>query len=426
MNVLFFKISMLLLITTLSTVLFCVDIKYGYFEVFETSVTADDGETMILKQYEYMPDDPWDNRSTLVYLCDKDGVNLFGTFFFGNYLFAKNEGDYIITLKKVRDFNNVTLYDLTFTYTYIDYYSAIIPISPWQLSDEYHPQPPLPGATLKDVLKIWIDKEDGVSGGSIIYTPIELTTASFESYEYYTSIEDMLLYLVQEEFNNFEKSFQDIMPYEIDFYFNKILKSIVINAPETGKKLQKEFNTLKSQNIEVTQQFLRRENTKTLLTWYTSPIFILHEKLNDNRTRSEELLDVPDRPEVVGEYPVTEKELEAYKDWILIILNQKIIILNGVEQVLDTPLDDHWNPVKFELVDRGVKAISAGEDKEFGTDDDIVYINGVEQTKDIQYSPDMPFQFELINVGVKATSAGEDKEFGTDDDIVYIKGVEVK
>ena len=377
MNVLFSKNSVILLLTIiLSTVAFCA--VEGYVEAFKINITADDGEVVVLTQHEHMSEVPFNKKSALIYLFDEKETCLLGTFSSGNYLFTENEEDYTIILKKVLDFENVTLYDFILTYTYIDYHSSILRFRSWHMADEYHPQPPMLGETLTYTLKIWIDKEDGIYSGSLTYTPIELTVSSFEAYEYYKGIEDVLLYLAKEEFNNFEKDFNKGMPHEVDFYFDKILKSIMINDLDTGEKLQKEFNILRTKNIDVMQQFIHRENTKIMLTWYTSSISTLKERLDYNRTIFEGLLSIPDRPEVADEYPVTEKELEAYKDWLLDIFMQRVVYRNGIEQIRDTPLDDYWNPVKFELVDGGVKATSAGPDKIFGTDDDLVYINRIE------------------------------------------------
>ena len=371
-----FKISgmILLCIIAINSIAFCQQVRF--VEIFKTNITADDGQTIILKQLKDPSDDPWTRDSARVQLFDKNETKLLGEFTFGKFLFPEQTDKYAFELKKVKDYKNVTLYDFIVKYTYIpmtvrDRYT-ILPIQEW--IREYHPPVPKAGDTITYTLKLWIDKDDGEYSGSLTYTPFDLTFSSFESYDYYTHIKDVVLDLVKEEFDNYRKDFEKGEPHEISYYFQRVtMRWVAANDQKTSIELQKQFDDLKKENSKVLDVYRIKYNNKIMLSWYTSSISTLQKQLESNKkylsnpsrnvTENEQkTLDAPERPEVAGELPVNEEELEAYKMWA-----QRIFFTLKYE----LPHDEYGTLIKFELTGEGLTAMSAGPDKIFGTDDDM-------------------------------------------------------
>ena len=206
--------------------------------------------------------------------------------------------------------------------------------------------------------------------------------------EYYDYIRDMLLYEVEEAFASLRKSFKNgraVYPrvfFKPENEYTLMLNSIKMYDPEIMEKYDEELKTFKIH----TDKIEGNQVTPVLLKLYTCPAFVLngtHKEgwyiYSDVRTvskpnalhyfTSREYSNdiIPDhKPDMKGDLPVNQEELASYLAWIAAIWQK-----DSIEDLTD----DFGTPIRFELTDIGLKATSAGSDKIFGTDDDIVYIS---------------------------------------------------
>jgi len=79
------------------------------------------------------------------------------------------------------------------------------------------------------------------------------------------------------------------------------------------------------------------------------------------------------KPNIDGELPVNEQELADYLAFMRNGLSKLEYFIVG-----DELLDIFRTPIRVEIVTDGLKATSAGPDKEFNTEDDIVFIRTYE------------------------------------------------
>jgi len=337
-------------------------------------IIADDGESFLLKQYDIKntENELWVIKGHYQYFVqifnERDNTLLAG-FTFGYYNLSDHEGDYTLELKAVKDYENVTLYNLTITYTY-DGSNNVFLIwggRRFRTMDEYYKPYSKVGERRTDTLKIWIDKNDGRYSGSLIYRPVDLNISSFEGYEYYTAIQDMLLGLVIAEFDDFNNNLDNDEPHEIDHYLDSILKWISIYDSNTAEKLQKQLDTLKQRNLSPIWKQIALEMDERIVSCYSLPVSLIQEQLAGNIQH----YGVAERPDIAGDIPKDEKELNVFKSWYASLYGRTDSVLSNAYGI----------PALFEIIENGLKVTSAGADKEFGNDDDIVYINGVKQTK---------------------------------------------
>jgi len=405
-----FKISgmILLCIIALNSIAFCQMEKH--VETFKVNITADDGMSITLKQDVYELTSYFNQKMGKVQLFDESEAKLLGEFDFRRFILSEQTDEYTFELKKVKDYENVTLYDLIIKYTYVGVYHTILPVPEMFGPDEHYYRPKI-GDTITYTLKLWIDRGgENEYSGSLTYTPIDLSVSSFEGYEYYKAIEDMLLGMVYDEFNAFNKDFEDEKPHKMYSYLEwKIINWIKAYDPITAQDLERQLTEIKRENlsVEASPQHIKN-HTRGLLIWYTSPVSVLEAKktyFNEMvyGAELEELLKMPNRPDVAGELPVNQKELEAYENWMVMtrlvqmtheglknlydfMITTGILTKNQEEleaykswKIKSLLSDDYAlrdgynNPIRLTLSKEGLTTTSAGKDRTFDTEDDMSF-----------------------------------------------------
>ena len=317
--------------------------------ITERQIIADDGEIVIYRLHNEIV-----SAERFVELYNSSGDRLLARF--------PNVNEETLSLTKIKDYENVTLYELAITYVYHRWYHIIDKSYEILTIENYKKFIPKEGDTITERIKVWVDKNDGIYSGSLMYTPIDLTVSSFEGYEYYAVIQDVLLDLVNEEFDNFAKDFQNNELHETDYFFDKIFNWVTM-YDESADKLKDRLQALKSDDFQIHAERAKKGVNRLYLSQFTSPISVI-QKLPFVQMKG-----LQERPDIEGDFPKNEQELDIYTTWI--------IKLHG-KQDDNIPYDAYGTPIRFEILDDGLKAISAGADKEFDTDDDIVYINGIE------------------------------------------------
>ena len=359
MRVFIRKIVLFLATIILSIFCFCADVS----AVIEKKIIANDNETIIYKNYtdilfyQFLGQ----GNQTLVELYSCSSNNLLAMIPYVN--------EEAISITKIKDYEKVTLYNFIITYIY-DGDNNVIPsfrgYTTFALngsSAEYYKPSPLKGELITYELKIWIDKKGNTYSGSLTYVPIDLSIASFEGYEYYVAIQDVLIDLIHEELVDFNNDLNKDEPHEINYYFDRILKWITTFDPDTADKVLKQLDELKYKNVALVMKEAIKDSNDKFIARYSSSVSMLQELLASNI----EYYGVDAHPDIVGNIPENAEELEKYKLWYSSLFGKTDSILK----------DAYGIPVLFEITENGLKVTSVGADKEVGTDDDVVYINGI-------------------------------------------------
>jgi|GEM_PF-1547224 len=203
---------------------------------------------------------------------------------------------------------------------------------------------------------------------------------------------DTLLFLKK------DPSFWGVELYEKSYYYpylndansdfdNKILDlKVVVENVEYGVGFK--YILTDNDKRHLTQIFPLRddmqntieEQNKQILKNYTVKVSERMQEIQSNKKKVLDLLGsfgtmkhIPyklkpalTKPNIQEELPKTEEELSDYIIWLC-----------KVEGLLsdDELKDVYGTPVKFNIVDNGLQAISAGQDKKHNTNDDIVILN---------------------------------------------------
>ena len=313
-------------------------------------ITSDDGTSVALLQLNTDDNSPRSLAPVVIMNIEKTMV--FFKFNYQNNYFKDFTDDYQLRLEKDKDFNYVSTYNLIFKYKDGGYSGEPLyvplkmPLEPKKEYEEKH-------------YYFWIDKDNKYSGSiafSLGFSPVVLNEKEIDSLkEYYEHIEDLYLDFVQNEIDIYkEKLERDDFTFNINYSVYFVINFISLFNPENGTRLNGEMS-------EINKQIVMKRNASannTLLVRFILPVSKLCEAYVYRITEKE----LENKP--TFELPMNEEELKIYLDWLVSLENPKGGMI----------LDAYGTEVKFELTDEGLKVMSAGTDKEFGTDDDTFYL----------------------------------------------------
>ena len=347
---------------------------------------ADDGTKILVKMQDseesrkylalikgnYRESDLWLSG---IYLDDES--RLINTFVIPTFYFYEDDHDYTLSFKKIKDFNNVSYYEFKLTlndeedlnkkgsYQYFDFkfhknmtkYS-LVRFNPNPTAKYEEEQLKNYSPFFEQTVFFWVDKDSKYSG-SLDYPAIRFSDRD-ESKKQFEELSDLFLYLVNQELDKFE----GLLDQQVRTYYNvpdnirDLIKYISLHDKEVGNELQKRLDNLNIRREEWYHTALAITNTQTRLSAFTC--IVSQSPLTVSSWDSA----APEKPSIAGELPTTDEELAVYLDWMA-------TGYNGCVDENGNLCDIFGTPINFELVEYGLKAISAGPDKEFGTKDDI-------------------------------------------------------
>ena len=235
-----------------------------------------------------------------------------------------------VKLEKHSDFKNVSSYN----FTYLTYSPNSL-----GLSDE---------RTLATEL-IWLDKKQDEHCGSFMHEP--------KSNEYYDYVKDFYLFIMYEEMKRCTKMLENDIDYRLNKSAYLPYRSISIHDKELSDELKDSMEFLR-ENQDRSIKNWRRNNSR--LEWYSDSVsnmlYILYLRF------SQDFSD--ERPNIKGDYPVDDIELEEYLRW----LTETYQILRGGN--FEGFIDYYGTPLKYKITPDGLKVTSAGRDKILETGDD--------------------------------------------------------
>jgi len=217
---------------------------------------------------------------------------------------------------------------------------------------------PIPPTTLF----LWLDKEDDTSCASI--SNIRRIQSVDEIKADYGLFKDIYIGYITDELNDYEDKLDNFKGSMLWSDQEKILKHIFANDEIVGTELSERYKNLEERKKNMAPVF----RTLTFINFYTQPVYAAYLKQGWD-------YDYFDKPNIEGDLPITQEELEEYLKWIR----------KGYERFWrnDEFDDDFGNPIRFELIEEGLKATSAGIDGEFDTGDDLVKIRRYDEEIDL-------------------------------------------
>jgi len=213
-------------------------------------------------------------------------------------------------------------------------------------------------------MKVWIDKENDKFCGTYMYPYIHFDTnkeVSDDGKDYYNFMRYFFIFEIEKELKRCNEIFTNNVDYEINreiFYGEYAFKIY-------DKEMEDNFAAQLAELLKNEWKFKREEQTN--LMWIQNRCMSVSEvqKFYKMARVNEDFAET--RPDIAGDLPTTNGELKNFLDW----RTSNFV----VEPVLK---DRQGTPIIFEIVSEGLKATSAGPDKEIGTDDDIVFVRTYE------------------------------------------------
>ena len=268
------------------------------------------------------------------------------------------ESDYLqkygkdLKIEKYKDFENVTAYYFTYQY-YPEMYE--------QKDGPYEPE-------LEKEL-VWIDKnkDTHVNCGSFVcpspaFNPrdrkYQLTDEDRENYE---KVKDLFIYLAESEI----KRCTDCLENDIDYVINDEAFEAALTIRKFNEELGEQLlELLEELRVDENKSVSDKETNLDLISLYVLTVSEFKNFYKQIATLIEYSYTDPD---IQGELPINDEELQKYLAWQMVPYQEGAV------------MDDYFDtPVRFKIVPEGVKVMSAGRDRIWGTDDDQEYIRTYE------------------------------------------------
>ena len=287
--------------------------------------------------------------------------------------FKRDDAKYELKISKNKEYENITTYSFDLKYTFLDYKDdlelggeLVITSEFWADkkhnkycgSLEYPPFPLMPKYFNEPVEEGW-----SISSGYIVLIDInrdELSEYYFCVADYYLEVSDGYIDEAHQKLAN-----DEIFPI-VDYREYDIRALMYLFDYETGLKKAEEVGVLYNKASVIR----KRKNTVSYLTYltqYTDATVAYFEKrlLNEyDPPSAEQQQAMKNKPEFESQLPRTEEELKEYLAWMQALYRF----------YTDKLYDDYGTEIKFELIPGGLKATSAGLDRIFGNEDDIVFV----------------------------------------------------
>jgi len=293
--------------------------------------------------------------------------------------------DYTLNFRKVEEFQNVNYYELKLTLNdtldrdkqnlqYIDSKKLLKDMIA-SLPEDSMVFDPNPDAQYKRELVeeytiyfqrdlfFWVDtKNDGKYSGSFSYPAFPFTSdeeqRTLEAKEQYEALSDFLIYYANQQLDRFEYILQFTVTYTVPATLKSVIAYITVYDEEKGTFLKNRYDELLilREKVKVDSGLVRA--TQSRLLSFTTLV-----SQSPRATKSWDYT-APQKPDIVNDFPTTEDELDTYLKWMA--MGYKSLTSEGGELC-----DAFGNPLRIQFIDKSIKAISSGADKEFGTKDDI-------------------------------------------------------
>ena len=284
--------------------------------------------------------------------------------------FTRDDLTYELKISKKKEYENVTTYSLDLEYAYIDDNEAVSEKAKLE--------------TKSRSSMVWIDNKDKKYCGSFEYPPFPFLKQyhsdpapiawdmSFytlfihinydELNKYYFHLEDYFLEVLEEQFDEFRQS---IGNNEYDYFSLRgitIMYLILACDFETWKNTNEEFKALELEMYAVVNRIKTAERLSHY-TQYIDAIITEYEQYGEKLSVTQKQA-MEQKPKFETQLPTNEEELAEYLAWMLNLRNP----------AWKKFYDAYNTEIKFELTEEGLQATSAGSDKIFDTEDDIVFV----------------------------------------------------
>ena len=256
--------------------------------------------------------------------------------------------DFEFELLKVKDYKYVTAYKLAYSY----------------LKD---------GVRIESVNQtlVWIDKQEGKYCGNlerpILYKydkdyylkKVKTDTGQ----EYYDHVKEIYLNEVEEYLNFYDRKLDDKNEYGFAVTaISPLFDVISLYDTEQYAQINKFIESIRAKQTANWYTYM----TSHLLDIYTLPV---SEVVACPSWDSE--MQKIEHPNIEGELPKNDAELVLYLEWISVGYRYS----GRYDDKEQVPLHDYFGTrLQFEVLSEGIKAVSAGADTEFDTEDDLVFI----------------------------------------------------
>jgi len=416
--------------------------------------------------------------------------------YFMPYMPSLYDDYYKFSFTKYKEYKNVIAYKITFgRYPYEDYMFPRLHEENFKKfnhepSNKHYYEFYLNNKNVAQDIFIWFDKTTGKSY-SFAFKSIGVTEENEEGRYYYENLKDMFIDKVKEETDLYNDMMDAYCYFPVNEDIIYIAELIGLYGDDEAKLIKKQFDEVIAKQEDV--KYWKKIENKV---W--TDIFYLLRSINYRTIPRTVVLEdgttmVVYPPKMENKFPQTEEELKEYIEWGA--------IRGGEVSEYGALYDWYGVPYKWEIFEGGITLSSAGKDKEFGTEDDLVLTqkldpiwddksltndkltdtknrmvafaspflrygtaekalypaassnlegglprtdeelqlflewklnlsNAIKNRETIIFNPTYPYKsledyfgtalkFEIIDEGLKATSAGPDTEFGTDDDIIF-------
>jgi len=276
------------------------------------------------------------NVVTSLIFCP-DGTHVLAALLHPEYYFTE-PNNYIFEMKKYGDFKHATLYTLDFKF-------------------EFN------GKTFNQNWLIWLGNDaNALCCDSDFSKSVELFSYTPYGYGFPEDVLERQRELIGDMATKYTEEQIENLRHEMTLYRPASLsydrRLAVYVDPNKYEKFEEEVEEMRAERR--TYEYMAKIANRGRLQRYTLPVWLaaIDSEWNAQAPLIENLAD---------ELPRTEEELKDYVAWIT----------RGFRPFFDyeVAIDMHMTPIKFELTEEGILATSAGEDREFGTEDDQSFLS---------------------------------------------------
>ena len=352
---------LLLLITSvyiLSTPFFAIDLSVykashgidetqDMFSEEHTVLTSQDEQKVILRKLNSYYDDKIRKPIEKWYLSGKEVITIENESYY--FLLCEDETHLLYIFDAERNYIQKYKDKLTFEkikdYAYVTSYSFT-----------YY----LPDEKKDETITAWVESINHNYCGSFDFPVFILNSFSEKNNvntAYYEYIKDFIIDFIETELNRCNA----LLTADIDYIFNNETMFACAKIYPFDRELAKELSTkLNSIKIMENKSAIDKRRNINMIITYISPV----SRFQSIFTNTEKLSwFAKTRPDIKGELPINEEELEKFLYWKMSISYENFVMI-----------DYFGNPIKIELTPEGLKANSAGKDGIWDTEDDQSYI----------------------------------------------------
>jgi len=327
-----------------------IDGTEPFFKEDKFMITADDGVSLVLRALNPYYDSNLRPPIPKPFFSIRDNnvyPNIFGESFY--FLLCENETHILLMFDSDKNYPQKQKDKLTLVK-----YGDFTPASVYIFSYLY------PQNDMIAEKKVWIDIENDKFCGTYMYPYIYFDIDNIptdDGRDYYNFMKYFYISEIEKEIQRCNDIFTNNVDYKINreiFYGYSAFK---IYDKEMENRFASQLAELNKNKWKFGREY------KNDMVWVESSVMSvsniqdLYYRVLNNKDFAKT------RPDIIGELPTTDEELEKYLSW------------QTSNYVGDPVLKDRYHtPLKFEIIPEGLKATSAGKDKIWDTEDDRYFI----------------------------------------------------